>query len=61
MSSTRSKEEVSLTNFTDDPEKIGKNKPRRKSKRMTDAGAVVPLEQDKEGEGEQHTSSRRSR
>ena len=27
-----------MTNFTDDPEKIGKNKSRRKSKSMTDAG-----------------------
>ena len=38
MSSTRSKGEANLTNFTDDPEKIGKNKSRRKSKRMADAG-----------------------
>ena len=38
MSSTRSKGEVNLTNFTDDPEKIGKNKSRRKSKSMAEAG-----------------------
>ena len=36
MSSTRSKGEANLTNFTGNPEKIGKNKSRRKSKSMVD-------------------------
>ena len=42
MSSTRSKGEANLTNFTDDPEKIGRNKNRRKSKNMADAGNKDP-------------------
>ena len=46
MSSTRSKGEANLTNFTDDPEKIGKNKSRRKSKSMADAGNKDPQHQE---------------
>ena len=50
MSSTRRKGEENLTNFTDDPEKIGKNKSRRKSKRMADAGNKDPQHQETEEE-----------
>ena len=46
MSSTRSKGEANLTNFTDNPEKIGKNKPRRKSRNMADTGTGVPQHQE---------------
>ena len=42
MSSTRSKGEANLTNFTDNPEKIGRSKTRRRSKRMADAGNTDP-------------------
>ena len=38
MSSTRSKGGANLTNFTDDPEKIGRNSNRRKGRNMADAG-----------------------
>ena len=48
MSSTRSKGEVNLTDFTDDPEKIGRNKTRRRSKRMVDAGNKDPQHQETE-------------
>ena len=44
----RSKGEAILANFTDDPEKIGKNRNRRKIKRMADTGNVVPQHQDTE-------------
>ena len=47
MSSTRSKEEANLTNFTDNPEKIGRNKSRR-SKIMADAGNTDPQHQETE-------------
>ena len=50
MSSTRSKGEANLTNFTDDPEKIGKNKSRRKIKSMADAGNKNPQHQEPEEE-----------
>ena len=53
MSSTRSKGEANLTNFTDDPEKIGKNKSRRKSKRMADTGNKDPQHQETEEEEHQ--------
>ena len=46
MSSTRSKGEANLTNFTDDPEKIGKNKSRRKCKSMAGAGNKDPQHQE---------------
>ena len=38
MSSTRSKGEASLAKFTDNPERIGKDKPKKKNKNMADAG-----------------------
>ena len=50
MLSTRSKVEANLTNFTDDPEKIGKNKSRRKSKSMADTGNKDPQHQEPEEE-----------
>ena len=39
-----------MTNFTDDPEKMGKNKNRRKSRNMADAGNEDPLHQEPEEE-----------
>ena len=54
MLSTRSKETVNLTSFTDDPEKIGRNSNRRKSRNMADAGngdpQCQPPEEDQENE-----------
>ena len=46
MLSTRSKGEANLTNLMDNPEKIGKNKPRRKSKNMANTGTGVPQHQE---------------
>ena len=37
-----------MTNFTDDPEKIGRNKNRRKSRKMADAGNKDPQHQEPE-------------
>ena len=37
-----------MTNFTDDPEKIGRNKNRRKSRNMADAGNKDPQHQEPE-------------
>ena len=51
MSSTRSKGEANFTNFTDDLEKIGKNKNRRKSKNMADIGNKDPQHQE---QGDEH-------
>ena len=34
-----------MTNFTDDPEKIGRNKNRRRSKKMADTGNTDPQHQ----------------
>ena len=39
-----------MTNFTDDPEKIGRNKNRRKSRNMADAGNKDPQHQEPEEE-----------
>ena len=39
MSSTRSKGGANLTDFMDDPERIGRNSNRRKSRNMADADA----------------------
>ena len=39
-----------MTNFTDDPERIGKNKNRRKSRNMADAGSKDPQHQELEEE-----------
>ena len=46
MLSTRSKGGVNLTNFMDDPEKIGRNSNRRKSRNMADAGNKDQQHQD---------------
>ena len=48
MLSTRSKGEANLTNFTNDPEKIGRNKNRRRCKIMADAGNKDPQHQETE-------------
>ena len=48
MLSTRSKGEANLTNFTDDPEKIGRNKNRRRSRNMADTGKTDPQHQETE-------------
>ena len=48
MSSTRSKGEANLTNFTDDPEKIGRNGNRRKNRNMADAENEDPQHQQPE-------------
>ena len=54
MSSTRSKGTANLTNFKDNPEKIGRNSNRRKSRNMADAGnedpQCQPPEEDQENE-----------
>ena len=39
-----------MTNFTDDPEKIGRNRNRRKSRNMADAGNKDPQHQEQEEE-----------
>ena len=39
-----------MTNFTDDPEKIGRNKNRRKSRNMADAGNKDPQHQEPQEE-----------
>ena len=51
MSNTRSKGEANLTNFTDDPEKTGKNKSRRNSKSMAETGNKDPQHQE---QGDEH-------
>ena len=48
MSSTRSKGGANLTNFTDDPERIGRNGNRRKNRNMADAGNEDPQHQQPE-------------
>ena len=53
MSSTRSKGEANLTDFTDNPEKIGRNKTRRRIKRMADAGNTDPQHQETEKDNHQ--------
>ena len=45
MLSTRSKGEASLTKFTDNPERIGKEKPKKKIKKMADAGTPETTQQ----------------
>ena len=55
MSSTRSKGGVNLTNFTDDPEKIGRNNNRRRSRNMADAGNEDPQHQKPEEHQEDET------
>ena len=57
MSSTRSKGGVNLTNFMDDPEKIGRNSNRRKSRNMADAGNKDPQHQQPEEHQEDATGN----
>ena len=58
MSSTRSKGRANLTNFTDDPEKIGRNSNRRKSRNMADAGNEDPQHQQPEEHQEEETGNK---
>ena len=53
MSSTRSKGDAALAKFTDNPEKIGKNKPRKKNKNMADAGTPDTNQQPDTGDKNQ--------
>ena len=53
MSSTRSKGEASLAKFTDNPERIGKDKPRKKTKNMADAGTQDTNQQPDTGDKNQ--------
>ena len=55
MSSTRSKGGANLTNFTDDPEKIGRNSNKRKSRNMADAGNKDPQRRQPEEHQEDST------
>ena len=57
MSSTRSKGRANLTNFMDDPEKIGRNSNRRKSRNMGDAGNEDPQHQQPEEHQEDETGN----
>ena len=50
MLRTQSKGGTNLTNFTDDPEKIGRNKNRRNSRNMADAGNKDPQHQEPQQE-----------
>ena len=50
MLSTRSKGEASLAKFIDNPERIGKDKPRKKSKNMADAGTLDTNQQPDTGD-----------
>ena len=50
MSSTRSKGEASLTNFTDNPERIGKNKCKKKNKNMANAETAEATQQPETGD-----------
>ena len=61
MSSTRSKGGANLTNFTDDPEKIGRNSNKRKNRNMADARNEDPQhrqpeEHQQDGTGEEGTA-----
>ena len=58
MSSTRSKGGVNLTNFTDDPEKIGRNSNRRRSRNNADAGNEDPQRQKPEEHQEDETGDK---
>ena len=58
MLSTRSKGGVNLTNFTDDPEKIGRNSNRRRSRKMADAGNEDPQHQKPEEHQEDETGDK---
>ena len=50
MSNTRSKGEASVTNFTDDPKRIGKNKSRKKNKNMPNAETAEATQQPEAGD-----------
>ena len=50
MLSTRSKGEASLAKFTDNPERIGKDKPRKKNKNMGDTETAVATQQPDTGD-----------
>ena len=50
MSSTRSKGEASLTNFTDNPERIGKSKPGKKNNNMADVETAEATQQPETGD-----------
>ena len=53
MSSTRSKGDAALAKFTDNPERIGKDKPRKKNKNMADAGTLDTNQQPDTGDKNQ--------
>ena len=62
MSSTRSKGGADLTNFTDNPEKIGRNSNKRKNRDMADAGNEDPQhrqpeEHEDDSNGEEGTTA----
>ena len=57
MSSTRKKGRVNLTNFMDDPEKIGRNSNRRRNRKMADAGNENPQHQQPEEHQEDETGN----
>ena len=50
MSSTRSKGEASLAKFTDNPERIGKDKSKKKNKNMADTGTPETAQQPDTGD-----------
>ena len=53
MSNTRSKGDATLAKFTDNPERIGKDKPRKKNKNMADAGTLDTNQQPDTGDKNQ--------
>ena len=53
MSSTRRKGDTALAKFTDNPERIGKDKPRKKNKNMTDTGTPDTNQQPDTGDKNQ--------
>ena len=62
MSTTRSKGGGNLTNFTDNPEKIGRNSKRRRSRNMADAGnedsqCQKPEEHQEDERGDEDTAA----
>ena len=58
MSSTRSKGGANLTNFKDNPEKIGRNSNRRRSRNMADAGNEDPQHHKPEEHQEDETGDK---
>ena len=53
MLSTRSKEEATLAKLTDNPERIGKDKPRKKNKNMANVGTPDTNQQPDTGDKNQ--------